>query len=394
LNGKEVAKRVLQALSEAKDARGLIPVKNAHVSGVSYMNLGDYGLSFLEELAAAGLKVAVPTSSNPCGIDRERWEEQGVDKAFTEKQRRVNAALESMGVTPTYSCTFPYEGDWSKDLRVGDHVAWAESSAVVYGNSVLGIRTNREGGPSALFSGITGVTPNYGMHLEENRKPTVLVRVDPPVPRGPLEWGLLGKKIGSLGDLARVPYVEGLGKVATKGELKALSAALATFGPTDMFLAPHISPEAKAAPQGVKEVYIDGDGLEEEARSAVERAVKGDLPDAFFLGCPHYGSEELVYLSRMFSRVERVRGQIYVFTSAHALRDPAAASAVASLREKGIKVFKDTCPVFSPAPTFSKGVASDSVKSSFYLPQSKGVEPKLMPTVVAFMLGSGELEAK
>ncbi|MGC8631267.1 MAG: aconitase X catalytic domain-containing protein [Thermoprotei archaeon] len=394
MDGKELAEKVLVALAEAKDAEGSVRIKNAHVSGISYMNLGDYGLAFLEELSDQGIKVAVPTSSNPCGMDRELWNEQGVSKDFAEKQARVNAALEAMGVTPTYSCTFPYEGSWSSSLSRGDHVAWAESSAVVFGNSILGIRTNREGGPSALFSAITGMTPNYGMHEDKNREPTLLVRVEPPVPRGPLEWGLLGKKIASIGEKARVPYIDGLGKIATKGELKAISAALATFGPTDLFLAPRLTPEAGVKPVGLDEIVIDGEELEESARRDVELAIKGDLPKAYFLGCPQYGVEDLVYLARLFLNIERIKGEIYVFTSAHALSDPEAREAAASLRAKGVKIFKDTCPVFSPSPKFEKGVLTDSVKSSYYLPQSKGVKPSLEPTVVAFMLANGELEGE
>jgi predicted aconitase len=392
LKAYDLALEVLTALSEAKEADGMIKVVNAHVSGISYLNLGDYGLEFLEDLAASGEKVRVPTSSNPCGMDRELWREQGISEDFASKQMRVNSALEKLGVSPTYSCTFPYEGKWSANLRPGDHVAWAESSAVVYGNSVLGIRSNREGGPSALFSGLTGLTPNYGMHLNENRKPTVLIKVEQPIPRGPLEWGLLGKKIGELGELARVPYIDGIGRVATKGELKALSAALATFGPTDMFLARNISPEAPSQPPKVEVVTVDGRELEEESRSALDKAISGGTPRAFFLGCPQYGVEELVYLARLFSEVKRVKGDIFVYTSSHALSDQAGFRAAESLKEKGVKIFRDTCPVFSPAPAFSGGVMTDSVKSSFYLPQSKRVKATLEPTVVSFMLAIGELE--
>ncbi|MFQ1021214.1 aconitase X [Tardisphaera saccharovorans] len=390
----ELASGVLRALSEAKEARGMISVVNAHVSGISYMNLGDYGLEFLEDLAATGERVRVPTSSNPCGMDRELWREQGISEDFAAKQARVNAALEKMGIAPTYSCTFPYEGQWSSKLKPGDHVAWAESSAVVYGNSVLGLRSNREGGPSALFSGITGLTPNYGMHLDENRKPTVLIKVEQPIPRGPLEWGLLGKKIAELGEKAKVPYIYGLGRIATKGELKALSAALATFGPTDMFLAPYLSPEASKEPPKLEEVTIDGRELEEQSREALDKAVSGETPKAFFLGCPQYGVEELVYIARLLSDVKKVKGDIFIYTSRHAISDQAGFQAVNSLREKGVKVFRDTCPVFSPAPSFSGGVMTDSVKSSFYMPQSKSIRPTLEPTVASFMLASGELEGK
>jgi len=383
--------KALSVLGKTMGAEGMVQVKNAHVSGVSYMNLGKHGLEFLRDLAKSGARVSVPTSSNPCGVDVKSWKEQGITQEFLEHQLEVNKLLESMGVFPSYSCTFPYEGPWASGLSVGDHVAWAESSAVVYGNSVMGIRTNREGGPSALFAAIAGKTPAYGMHLDRNRRPALYVKIEEPVPRGPLEWGLLGKFVAERGQ-ARVVYLDGLGRVATIGELKALSASLATYGPTDMFLAPHLTPEAGTPPTGVEELTVYGEELEGQARQAGDDAGTGNAPKAMFLGCPQYGVEELVYLARLLSPTKHVKGRLYVYASAHALSSPDGSEAAHRLRQIGVKIFQGTCPVFSPAPTFSDGVMTDSVKSWFYLPGSKGVKPKLEPTVVAFMLSMGELD--
>ncbi|MFB0523839.1 MAG: aconitase X, partial [Candidatus Bathyarchaeia archaeon] len=153
-HGKAARKsmEILTTLGEIFDAEYMVYVYGVQIAGVSYANLGEAGLEFLSEIAEDG-KVRVLTTLNPAGMDRENWRALGIDEEFAENQNRVIDAFAKMGVITTCSCT-PYL--IGNAPHYGQHLAWAESSAVCYANSVIGARTNREGGPSALASAITG----------------------------------------------------------------------------------------------------------------------------------------------------------------------------------------------------------------------------------------------
>src|SRR5438128_1372823 len=174
------AMEILLTVGRLADAPRLVPIASAHVSGASYKMIGDPGLEFLEDFAQSA-RVSVPTTVNPLGTDLAQWQELGVPATFAEKQARIARAYETMGVRPSYSCT-PYLLGVRPAL--GEHIAWAESSAVCFANSVLGARTNREGGPAALAAAIVGATPEYGLHADEGREPTVIVkdRTPPRIP--------------------------------------------------------------------------------------------------------------------------------------------------------------------------------------------------------------------
>src|SRR5512138_1606926 len=165
---------ILTALGTIYAAERMVPVTSVQIAGVSFDNLGEAGLEFLSEMAAGGGRVSVLTTLNPAGMDIENWQALGIDAEFARNQERVIAAYARMGVLTPCSCT-PYL--FGNVPHFGEHIAWAESSAVCYANSVLGACTNREGGPSALAAALTGFTPAYGLHLEENRRPTLTVDV-------------------------------------------------------------------------------------------------------------------------------------------------------------------------------------------------------------------------
>src|SRR5207237_1520205 len=167
------AMQILLALGGLSEAKRLVPITSAHVSGDSDKMIGDSGLEFLEDFALDA-RVAAPTTVNPLGTDLAQWKELGIPPDFAEKQARIARAYATMGVRPSFSCT-PYLIGVRPGL--GEHVAWAESNAVCFANSVLGARTNREGGPSALAAAIVGATHEYGLTPEEGRKPTTVDRV-------------------------------------------------------------------------------------------------------------------------------------------------------------------------------------------------------------------------
>ena len=184
--------QILVALGEIYGADRMIPVTSVQVAGVSYHNLGDAGLEYLENLANKGARARVKTTLNPAGMDLDNWRELGIDEEFAGKQERVIRAFLKMGITASCTCTPYLVGN---EPSRGEHIAWSESSAVTYANSILGAYTNREGGPSALAAALTGRTPRYGMHLEENRKPQVHVKVADELATVP-DYGTLGYSLG------------------------------------------------------------------------------------------------------------------------------------------------------------------------------------------------------
>ena len=203
--GAQKAIEIVVALGRIYGAADLVPVASVQVSGVSYKNLGDAGLEFLQAWAAQGAQARVPATLNPAGMDLAAWAELGFSPEFARRQQAVVAAYEALGVLPTCTCA-PYL--IGHEPAFGQHIAWAESSAVSFANSVLGARTNREGGPSALAAAVAGRTARYGFHLDAHRQPTLLVDVRCPV-RSEADLGALGYLVGRHARTG-VPYFRAL----------------------------------------------------------------------------------------------------------------------------------------------------------------------------------------
>ena len=196
--GVRRAMEIVVALGRIYGAAHLAPIVHAHIAGVSYKNLGDAGVAFLADWAAEGARVRVPTTLNPMGMERGRWQAWGLPASFAHPQLSVMDAFVKMGVTPTLSCT-PYLFPGFTPRR-NDLLAWAESSAVAFANSVIAARSNRDGGSSALAAAIAGRTAAYGYLLDENRRADYVVEVRCPV-RSVADFGalsyLVGKAVGN-----------------------------------------------------------------------------------------------------------------------------------------------------------------------------------------------------
>lgn len=223
----QISMKILVRLGELFNATKLIPICSAHVSGVSYKTLGDAPAEFLQAIADADGKAKVKTTLNPQSFDPE-YLSRKLPKHIQEKQLNILKQFEKMGFTMSLTCT-PY---YLEKPKQDSHIAWAESSAVVYANSVLGAWTNREGGPSALAAAIIGKTPDYGMHRSENRQPNIQVDVETRL-RNETEFGALRIYLGKILE-DKIPAIQGLNNVS-EGKLKQLGAALATTGMVDMF---------------------------------------------------------------------------------------------------------------------------------------------------------------
>jgi predicted aconitase len=351
--------RLLVRLGEIYGADRMIPVSSVQVAGVSYKSIGDPGLEFLEDYASKGARVRVPTTLNPPGMDLEDWEDFGIPADFAEKQMRIIDAFREMGVMLTATCTPYLVGNLP---RFGEHIAWSESSAVSFANSVIGARTNREGGPSALASAICGLTPNYGLHLDENRKPNFLVKVSVEL-KSNSDFGALGCYVGNIVKNG-IPYFRGI-KNADVDQLKSLGAAMAASGAVALYHVDGITPEARLMDiSGLQTIEFG----EEELKETYEKLNTGNDPDIIILGCPHASLREISSLAGKL-KGKKLKKRVWICTSRFTKEAAKKMGLVEIIEKAGGRVVADTCMVVSPIERMGfKTVGVDSGKAANYLP--------------------------
>ena len=358
--------QILSALGEIYGAERLIPVSSVQIAGVSYDNLGEAGLAFLEEMAQGGGRARVLATLNPAGTDIEAWQPLGISEEFARNQERVIAAFTRMGVAATCTCT-PYLAGNVPEF--GDHIAWAESSAVCYANSVLGARSNREGGPSALAAALTGRTPEYGYHLAEARRPRVHVRVAARPPDSATyatHWfGALGKAMGEKLESSGgrpVPYISGIAHAALE-ELKAFCASLATYGGTALFHIPGVTPEAGLYKPPDEDITITQAELE-AALDSLSDASPAEV-DFVSLGCPHLSLPEIARLAELLQGKTVVK-EFWVTTARPVRQLADRLGYTRTIEASGARFAVDTCCVVAPIRGRFAALATDSAKACYY----------------------------
>lgn len=358
--GKAVKKsmEILTTLGEIYGAARMIGVTSVQIAGVSYANLGEAGLEFLAEMAEDG-KVRVLTTLNPAGMDRDNWQALGIDEEFARNQNRVLDAFARMGIIATASCTPYLIGNVP---HFGQHISWAESSAVCYTNSVIGARTNREGGPSALAAALTGKTPEYGYHLDKNRHGEVLVKVKAPV-KGTDQFGVLGKAISDrLGELGKkIPYIMGISS-ATVEELKSFCASIATYAGTALFHIEGITPEYNKYPKPTETIEITQDDLVKARTELTDEDIEIDFVS---IGCPHASIHEIAQLAKLLEG-KKVNKEFWITTGRPTKRLADEASYTKTIEDTGAKFAADTCCVVAPIKGRFKGMMVDSAKACYY----------------------------
>jgi len=356
--------RILVRLGELFGAEKLIPIDSAHVSGVSYKTLGDAPIEFLRTLADADARVKVRTTLNPQSLDSQYLREK-LEKNLQEPQLDILRQFERMGLTQSLTCTPYYLHRPARD----SHHAWAESSAVVYANSVLGAWTNREGGPSALAAAIIGKTPDYGIHRTENRRPNVTVKVDTKL-RNETELGALGIFLGkTVGD--RIPAIKGLPNTSND-DLKQLCAAIATTGMTNMFQL-----GAGTRMGGEQKIGVDSNQIKQTIEELSTASTT--KPDLVFLGCPHCSLNEMKRIAQLVEG-KRVRTgtEFWVCTSCHIRRT--AAAYVKKIETTGGHVLDGVCTVVSWTERLGiKKIMTNSAKTAYYAPTLNKAETVLAP---------------
>jgi len=369
--GVQKAMEIVTALGRIYGARRLVPVGSVQVAGVSYRNLGEAGLEFLREWADQSARVRVPTTLNPAGVDLQAWQELGFSESFVRRQHAVIEAFRRLGVRTTCTCTPYLVGNVP---RLGEHVAWAESSAVSYANSVLGARTNREGGPGALAAAITGRVAAYGLHLPENRRATLRVEVHCPV-RTLSDFGALGYLVGKAAR-NRVPYFVGLeldDSVRSQNAMKALGAAMAASGAVALYHIECITPEAKQPGILVPDHETLAVGSLQQAYAALDSATGERGIDLVWFGCPHASRDEIEYLAQLLAG-RRVKAALWITTARETREQAASDGLVAAIEASGGHVVADMCVVVAPMQELGfRTLATPSAKGATYVPSHAGL---------------------
>ncbi len=337
----------------------MITVGSVQVAGVSYKSIGDPGTEFLEDIAGKGARVKVLTYLNPAGMDLEDWERLNFPKDFAKNQLRIMNAFQRMGIVVTSTCTPYLAGNLP---RFREHIAWSESSAVSFSNSVIGARTNREGGPSALAAAICGVTPNYGLHIWENRQPTIKVNVDTNLTYnsdfGALGW-YVGKQVKN-----KIPYFTGI-KDANTDQLKALGAAMAASGAVALYHVEGLTPEADLVEKKGIESITAGSG---EIKDTYNKLNTGKEPDIVIFGCPHASLREISHLA---NRVDgkHLKKPVWICTSRMVKEAAERMGYNEIIAKAGGSIVADTCMVVSPIEKMGyKTTGVNSGKAANYLP--------------------------
>ncbi len=371
-DGARLAMRIMVRWAEACDADRLIDVTQAHIDGCGL--LSEAGLEFAETLARRGARVCIPTTLNMGPLDLQNWRDFGVPETFAAMAIRQAEAYTRMGCVPTWTCA-PYQGYLTP--RFGRQIAWGESNAVAYANSVLGARTEMYGDYIDICAAVTGRVPRQGLHLTENRKGEILVRLiefDPGALRGDVFWPAFGHLLGPLaGD--RIPVIEGLPADATDDQLKALCAAAASSGAVALFHAVGLTPEAATlaeAFQGAEpaETFQIRPADVAAAARDLSTAEDGSPIDAVLVGCPHFSFAEfrrLADLVRAAGGTSRVPFIVITSTQSHALA--LRGGFLDTLADFGVRITLDTCmfhtPMLSPQV---KAVMTNSGKCAYYAP--------------------------
>ncbi len=348
---------ILVALGNIFGAENLIRVSSVQVAGVSYHNLGDAGLEFLNELAKDGT-VKVLTTLNPAGMDLEDWKDLGITEEFAKKQNLVIDAFLKMGIIISCTCTPYLIGNLP---RYGEHIAWSESSAVTFANSVIGAKSNREGGPSALAAAFVGKTPYYGLHIEKNRVPDTHVNVKAKLEKFS-DWGALGYCVGKKAG-NKIPYLTGI-RDAGLDELKSFCASVVTYGSKPLFYVEGITPGFEKHRLPREKITIEDRDIKEAYESINDDV---DIIDFVCIGCPHCSIKEIAKIAELLkNKVISSNTKFWVATSRQMKQLADKRSYTEIIEKAGGKFACDTCMAVAPLKGIFRSVATTSAKGCYY----------------------------
>jgi hypothetical protein len=375
-----LAMSIMLRMAEVYQAERLLDISAAHIDSTLYM--GEATLEFAERLANLGARVVVPTTLNVSGVDEHHWQEWAVPPDWAEKAQRQMATYHSMGCIPTWTCA-PYQTELRP--KFGQQIAWGESNAIIFANSVIGARTERYPDLLDICAAITGRVPAAGLHLTENRAGQLLLRlVNIPLSlqQDDSFYPVLGHFIGKAAG-EDIPVIEELQVTPTEDQLKALGAAAASSGAVALFHLVGITPEAPtlaAACQGREPKRTLEVTLEhlQTARRELTTAT-GEKLDMVVLGSPHFSLAEFKQLAPLLAGQARHPEVQFLVTSSRAMAMLAdQAGYLEPLRQFGGRITVDTCILTTPMlPPEIKVLMTNSAKYAYY-------SPGLLKTQVVF----------
>ena len=360
---------VMLKIAELNGARELIEIKQVMLATTEILSLaGEVGIEYMVKLANAGAKFRVPTYTDVVSIDVEEWQRLGIPKGYTQTQRKSVEAVTKMGGILSLTCA-PYL--CGAIPKLGDHVAYVETSAVIFVNSYFGARTNREVDVSAIASGLCGRAPYYGYHLDENRKGEVLVDLQTELKDGS-DYDALGNYVGKIVK-TRIPVFKNMNKDASVQSLMHLGAAMATTGTVALFHAFDITPEIRRDPDKYgkekisEEVRIGGG----EMKAAYEELNTTSQTGIEFvaIGCPHFDIERIKYIAEYLDgRQVHKDVELWICSSDTVKRLATRTGDIERIERTGAKVIVDTCMVVAPIKMLGyTKMATDSAKAQFYV---------------------------
>ena len=358
------AYKILLAIGMATGAEKLVPIKWAHISGVNYNTIGDAGVEFLEKFSR-GVKVAVKTTLNPMGFDRNK--PASLPEIFTDQQMRIVRSYERMGTTPSFTC-IPYEIFDIPDR--GSTVSFAESNAALYSNSLLGLLTNKESSLSALASSVTGKAPYSDLRIEEFRHPKVTVK--PTVKLNTeVDYGLIGYFAGKAVNDTCIAFDDMKEKTGIIN-MKSLSAAIGTSGICGMF----------TSEEKTNEVISYGREESNTIKDEINTAEDGDI---IVLGSPQLGINEINFLSKLVGS-KRFLKRCMIFCPRAVYNQAANTGLIDKIQKSGVELICDSCTCLTPLITRNDfdSVITNSIKGAYYLNHSNriGVALKDMKSIV------------
>lgn len=366
-----MAMRILVRMAELRHAERLMDIEAAHIDSSLYM--GEATLEYAERLASLEASVVVPTTLNVSGVDEHGWRQWAVPPEWAGKARRQMVAYQSMGAVPTWTCA-PYQTEHRP--KFGQQIAWGESNAIVFANSVIGARTERYPDLLDICAALTGRVPAVGLHLSEHRAGQILIQLED-IPEGLQRddsfYPVLGHWIGQVAG-EKIPVIDGVRLTPTEDQLKALGAAAASSGSVALFHMPGVTPEAPTleaafmgqAPEAI--VRADLAHLRQARRELTTH--QGDKLDMVVLGSPHFSLAEFRRLAPLLQAKRRHDRVDFLITSSRAMAALAdQAGVLEPVRQFGGKVTLDTCILTTPMlPERIRLLMTNSAKYAYYAP--------------------------
>jgi len=365
------AMKLVVKIGEIYKAKELIEISSSHILA-HYGSLHDAGIDFMEKLVQLGAKCKVPTTVDPSSLPKD-WKDLKIPEEYAKKQKTLYDLTAKMGVIQNWSCT-PYE--CGNVPRFGQNIAWAESSAVAYTNSVIGARTNRTPAGLDISAAITGRMPKIGLYLDQNRIGEILIKVNLSE-ISDLDYHtigyIVGKEVGT-----NIPVFHGIPKSCSNYNLKCLGSAAASSGAVSMFHIIGVTPEAiMCDPFNHKKpkytIEIDNSKIEKATNEL--STLKKDVIDLVTIGCPHLSLEELANLKNLL-KDKKIKKDVkfWIYTSQSVYSTAREMGIVQEIEKTGAEFQVQTCPVISPLYFYGfKGMMTNSAKNANVVPTEHNI---------------------